>query len=128
MGGDWRKTPDAPHWQLPRLPNYAATGGPLLGAPDDCCGAAHPMVDSEAGSRENPDSLQPAATGPGKWATALFGGGGIGLFGGYGYGLPPIVLLAVAGLAALAAVAFFIAIGHQRRERLWDRMVGGLLK
>jgi hypothetical protein len=50
------------------------------------------------------------------------------LFGGYGYGLPPIVLLAVASLAALAVVAFFIAIGHVRRERLWDGMVRGLLK
>jgi peptidoglycan L-alanyl-D-glutamate endopeptidase CwlK len=126
-GGDWRKTPDAPHWQLPRRPGYAAIGGPA-GAPDDCCGAAHPMFDSEAGSPENPDSLQPPATGPGKWATALFGGGGIGLFGGYGYGLPPIVILAVAGLAALAVVAFFITIGHERRERLWDGMVGGLAK
>src|SRR5947207_369937 len=40
----------------------------------------------------------------------------------------PIVCLAVAGLAALAVVAFFIAIGNERRERLWDGMVGGLTK
>jgi hypothetical protein len=73
-----------------------------------------------------PDS-SPAPTGPGKWATALFGGGGLGLFGGYGYGLPPIVLLVVAGLTAVGVVGFLIAIGRERREKLWDKMVGGLI-
>lgn len=126
-GGDWRKTPDAPHWQLPRMSKYAAISGPA-GEPDDCCGGfQRPMIDSEAGSPENPDN-PPPATGPGKWAAALFGGGSFGLMGGYGYGMPPIVLLAVAGLAALGVVCFLMAIGHSRRERLWDRMVGGLLK
>lgn len=71
--------------------------------------------------------LDPPRTGPGKWLTALFtSGGGMGMLG-YGYGFPPIVFLTIAGLAALAVIAFFIAIGHERRERLWDRMVGGLI-
>ncbi len=80
----------------------------------------------EGSSPGFPDS-SPAPTGPGKWATALFGGGGLGLFGGYGYGLPPIVLLVVAGLTAAGVVGFLIAIGRERRERLWDKMVGGLI-
>lgn len=79
----------------------------------------------EGSGSEIPNS--PAPTGPGKWATALFGGGGLGLFGGYGYGLPPIVLLVVAGLTAVGVVGFLIAIGRERRERLWDKMVGGLI-
>lgn len=80
----------------------------------------------EGSSPGFPDS-SPAPTGPGKWATALFGGGGLGLFGGYGYGLPPIVLLVVAGLTAAGVVGFLIAIGRERREKLWDKMVGGLI-
>ena len=86
------------------------------------------MIDSEASSPESPDGSQPPTTGPGKWATALFAGGGFGLMGGYGYGLPPIVIAGLASLAAAGVVGFLIAIGHDRRERLWDRMVGGLLK
>jgi peptidoglycan L-alanyl-D-glutamate endopeptidase CwlK len=126
-GGDWQKTPDAPHWQLPRAPKYAAMGVPV-GEPDDCCGALRSqMIDSEASSPENPDG-SPPATGPGKWAAALFGGGGFGLMGGYGYGMPPIVMAGIAILLALGVVGFLVAIGHGRRERLWDRMVGGLLK
>lgn len=86
----------------------------------------------EDGDEADPDDIPSAgsapapATGPGKWATALFGGGGLGLFGGYGYGLPPIVLLVVAGLTAVGVVGFLIAIGRERREKLWDKMVGGL--
>lgn len=69
----------------------------------------------------------PAPTGPGKWATALFGGGGLGLFGGYGYGLSPIIILVLVGLTAVAVVVFFIAIGHQRRERLWEKMTAKVM-
>lgn len=80
----------------------------------------------EVSGSEIPNGSAPP-TGPGKWSAALFGGGGLGLFGGYGYGLPPIVLLAVAGLTAVGVVGFLWAIGRERRERLWDKMVGGLI-
>jgi len=120
-GGDWRKTPDAPHWQLPRMAKYAAMGGPT-GGPDDCCGAPRQMFDSEAVGTDD----QPSSTGPGKWATALFGGSGFGVLGGYGYGMPPVIIAGLAVVAALGIAGFLIAIGYDRRERLWDRMVGGL--
>ena len=80
----------------------------------------------EGSDPEFPDN-SPAPTGPGKWATALFGGGGLGLFGGYGVGFPPIIILAVVGLTALAVVAFFIMIGHERRERLWEKMTAKVM-
>lgn len=70
-----------------------------------------------------PDNSLPP-TGPKKWLTALFGGGGgFGVLG-YGYGLPPIVLLVGMGLAAAGAVGVLVAIGHKRRERLWDSIFG----
>src|SRR5882724_8963618 len=61
-GGDWRKTPDAPHWQLPRMPEYAAISGPA-GEDDDLCGGLHPMIGGEAAT-----DGRPPGTGPGKWA------------------------------------------------------------
>lgn len=83
-------------------------------------------ADPEEGQTLPPDAAPPATSG-GKWLTALFGGGGgFGLVG-YGYGLPPIVLLGAMLLAALAVVGFLIAIGHERREKLWDKTVGGLI-
>lgn len=74
------------------------------------------------------DTVQPLPpTGPKKWLTAMLGGGGgFGLVG-YGYGMPPIVLLGAMGLTAIGVVAFLILIGHERRERLWDKTLGALI-
>lgn len=115
-GGDWRKTPDAPHWQLPRAPKYAAMGGPV-DQPDDCCGAAHPMFDTEPGALEG-------STGAGKWWTAILGSGGIGSLAGLGYGFDWLgIAVMMAGLIGLVVLAL-ILMGYKRREKLWDKVVG----
>lgn len=117
-GGDWSRTPDAPHWQLPRAPKYAAMSG-SVDEPDDVCGAAHPMTDSESGAQgERPP------TGPGKWLTAIVGSGGVGSLSGFGYGMEwPSLLIFMLGLITVTC-GVLLAIGHERREKLWDRLFG----
>lgn len=81
-------------------------------------------ADSEEGSIPGMPDNSPPPTGLKKWLTALFtSGGGFGL-AGYGYGLPPIVLMFGMGLVAVGAVGVLWAIGHKRRERLWDGIFG----
>ena len=63
-------------------------------------------------------------TGTGKWATAVFGSGGFGLLGGFGYGMDWLSIAAVM-LGVIFLVCLVLAlIGYERRERLWDRIVG----
>ncbi len=63
-------------------------------------------------------------TGIGKWLTAAFGGGGFGLMGGFGYGMDWLgIAVMMGGLVALVCLAL-VLMGYERRERLWDQVVG----
>jgi lysozyme len=80
-------------------------------------------------------------TAPAKWAVAgsggaIAGGGfawrfGEALLDRLGYGLANIVtiemLMVATALAGLLAIVLLIAMGHERRERLWTRLFGGWL-
>lgn len=74
---------------------------------------------------EIPDnSDDPAPTGPGKWLTAILGSGGVGSLAGVGYGMEWMSLLVLMGGLVVITCGVLIAIGRERRERLWDGLFG----
>lgn len=71
---------------------------------------------------EADDTPSASATGPGKWLAAILGSGGAGSLAGFGYGMDWLSLLVLMlGLASVTC-GVLLAIGHERRERLWDRL------
>ena len=82
-------------------------------------------IKTEIEDGDEQDGLAPSnGTGAGKWATAVFGSGGFGLLGGFGYGMDWLSLTAMMlGLIFLVCMAL-VLMGYERRERLWDRIVG----
>lgn len=70
------------------------------------------------------DIASASATGPGKWLTAILGSGGAGSLAAFGYGMDWLSLLVfMLGLASVTC-GILLAIGYERRERLWDRLFG----
>ncbi|QIG49576.1 hypothetical protein G5V57_18770 [Nordella sp. HKS 07] len=65
-----------------------------------------------------------AKTGPGKWLTAIAGSGGVGSLAGVGYGMDWLSLLIFMLGLTTATCGVLLAIGHERREKLWDRLFG----
>lgn len=120
-GGDWRKTPDGPHWQLPRLPQYASMGAPIEDDGEGCCGGEqYPMYDSDNG------------TGTGKWGVAAGGGSAFGTTIAYvvgdrlatslGYTLTWQGMAVIGLITGLIVIGVFVAMGGERRERIWSRI------
>lgn len=60
----------------------------------------------------------------GKWLTAVLGSGGVGSLAGFGYGMDWLGIAVFMGILVGVTVIAFIAMGRERRERLWDRLVG----
>lgn len=80
-------------------------------------------VRQEVEDGDEADDVAPG-TGPGKWLTAVLGSGGTGSLAGLGYGMDWLSLLVfMLGLASVTC-GILLAIGCERRERLWDRLFG----
>ena len=73
---------------------------------------------------EQDDVVTKPATGPGKWLAAILGSGGAGSLAGFGYGMDWLSLLVLMSGLACITCGVLLAIGHERRERLWDRLFG----
>lgn len=79
--------------------------------------------ESEDGD-EADDNTSEHGTAPAKWWTAILGSGGVGSLAGLGYGLDWLSITAVIlGLVLLVCLALYL-MGYERREHLWDRLVG----
>ncbi len=75
-------------------------------------------------SNEFDNVVSVPVTGPGKWLAAILGSGGAGSLAGFGYGMDWLSLLVlILGLASITC-GVLLAIGRERRERLWDRLFG----
>lgn len=73
---------------------------------------------------EADDVVSAPATGPGKWLAAILGSGGAGSLAGLGYGMDWLSLLVLMMGLVCVSCGVLLAIGHERRERLWDRLFG----
>lgn len=114
-GGDWKRTVDGPHWQLPCAPKYAAMGGPADDG-EGSCGAPHPMVDSEGG--------QPDKTTAGQWMTAFGGFNGSGFGFGLFSGMEWMGILILMGGLTVIGIGLMIWMGNENRQKLWRKIVG----
>ena len=81
------------------------------------------QVEIEDGDEQD-DIGETEPTGGGKWLTAILGSGGVGSLAGIGYGMDWLSILVIMATLIGITVLAFIAMGQERRERLWDKLVG----
>lgn len=81
-------------------------------------------VEIEDSDEQDDDLGDGEPTGGGKWLTAVLGSGGVGSLAGFGYGMDWLGILVFMGILVGITIIAFIAMGRERRERLWDRIVG----